>query len=94
MINVLNKNEQVLKGTDYYDLVQNRGNVILMGDHVGDAGMAEGVPHQKAVLKIGFLYDRHEECLPEYMDAFDIVLVDDQTMNVTRAILSLVFNKK
>lgn len=58
MITVLNKNEQVLEGTDYYELVKDRGNVILMGDHIGDAGMAEGVPHQKSILKIGFLYDR------------------------------------
>lgn len=34
-----------------------------------------------------------EEFLPAYMDAFDIVLVDDQTMNVTRAILKYIFNK-
>ncbi|GLV37298.1 cytosolic 5'-nucleotidase IIIB [Carabus blaptoides fortunei] len=92
MITVLNKNEQVLKGTEYYDLVQNRGNVILMGDHVGDAGMAEGVPHRNTVLKIGFLYDSVDVCLPEYLDAFDIVLIDDQTMDVPRALIKLIVN--
>lgn len=30
-----------------------------------------------------------EDSLPTYMDVFDIVLLDDQTMNVPRAIFSL-----
>lgn len=33
-----------------------RHNVILMGDNLGDAEMADGVPNTDAVLKIGFLY--------------------------------------
>lgn len=31
-----------------------------------------------------------EESLPSFKDAFDIVLVDDQTMNVALDILSLI----
>ncbi|XP_018336753.1 7-methylguanosine phosphate-specific 5'-nucleotidase [Agrilus planipennis] len=89
-IHILNKNEFALKGTKYYDMVKDRGNVILMGDHTGDARMAEGVPHQKAILKIGFLYDLAEENLENYKETFDIVLLDDQTMNVVRAILKLI----
>ncbi|KAF5270052.1 hypothetical protein FQA39_LY08464 [Lamprigera yunnana] len=86
-IHVLNKNEYALQGTPYYDLVQNRGNVILMGDSLGDAGMAAGVPHAHSILKIGFLYDKVKENLPAFTDTFDIVLEDDQTMDVIRAIL-------
>ncbi|KAK5644107.1 hypothetical protein RI129_007952 [Pyrocoelia pectoralis] len=89
-IHVLNKNEFVLQGTSYYDLIQNRGNVILMGDSLGDASMANGVSHVHAILKIGFLYDHIEENLPLFMDTFDIVLEDDQTMAVIRAILKYV----
>lgn len=58
IIHVLNKNELALKGTKYYDLVKDRENVILMGDSLGDAGMADGVPQVHAILKIGFLYDQ------------------------------------
>lgn len=53
----MNKNEYALKGTEYYELVQDRENVILLGDSLGDAGMADGMPHCNSVLKIGFLYD-------------------------------------
>lgn len=112
-IHVLNKNEFALKGTKYYDLVKDRDNVILMGDSLGDAGMADGIPHANAVLKIGFLYDhvrtwlywkmiksnfslsyvffKIKENLPNFMDTFDIVLEDDQSMDVVRGILKCVF---
>lgn len=56
-IHIFNKNEYALKGTEYYDMVQSRDNVILMGDSVGDAGMADGMEHANAVLKIGFIHD-------------------------------------
>ncbi|KAK4887340.1 hypothetical protein RN001_003611 [Aquatica leii] len=90
-IHVLNKNEYALQGTQYYDLVRNRGNVILMGDSLGDAGMADGVAHARSILKIGFLYDHVQESLPGFLDTFDIVLEDDQTMDVISAILKRIF---
>ena len=36
--------------------MSNRHNVILIGDSLGDADMADGVPNTDAVFKIGFLY--------------------------------------
>lgn len=57
LIHVFNKNEFALKNTKYYDLIRNRDNVILMGDSLGDAGMADGISHANAILKIGFLYE-------------------------------------
>lgn len=57
MIHAFNKNETALEGTEYYDLVHERDHVIVMGDSLGDADMANGVPSQSHLLKIGFLYD-------------------------------------
>ncbi|XP_053685561.1 7-methylguanosine phosphate-specific 5'-nucleotidase [Sabethes cyaneus] len=93
MIHTFNKNETALKGTEYYELVHDRDHVIVMGDSIGDAGMADGIPTSSHVLKIGFLFDHPEQNLPRYMDTFDIVLIDDQTMDVPRAILEMVKNK-
>lgn len=61
-----------------------------MGDSLGDATMANGVPSQIHILKIGFLFDHPEQNLPAYLEKFDIVLIDDQTMIVARSIIDLV----
>lgn len=57
IIHILNKNEQAIHETEYFDLIRDRDNVILMGDMIGDSEMAEGVPHN-TVLKIGFVYEK------------------------------------
>ena len=49
--------------------------------------MVAGTIDACAVLKIGFLYDNVESSLSSYMEVFDIVLVDDQTMQVPIDIL-------
>ncbi|XP_066996917.2 7-methylguanosine phosphate-specific 5'-nucleotidase [Anabrus simplex] len=89
-IHTFNKNEHAIENSEYFKLITGRNNVILMGDVVGDADMAEGVKDANAVLKIGFLYDQVEENLDSYLDHFDVVLVDDQTMDVTNGLLSLI----
>lgn len=93
MIHTYNKNETVLKGSEYYELVHDRDHVIVLGDSLGDAGMADGVPKTSHILKIGFLFDHIEKNLPLYMETFDIVLLDDQTMDVPRGIIDLIKSK-
>ncbi|XP_044749086.1 7-methylguanosine phosphate-specific 5'-nucleotidase [Coccinella septempunctata] len=92
LIHIYSKNEHALEGTDYFKLISQRNNVILLGDSIGDAGMADGLPNTNAVLKIGFLYfekDLAEKKLSDYLNYFDIVLEDDQTMDVLGSILAL-----
>ncbi|XP_054267811.1 7-methylguanosine phosphate-specific 5'-nucleotidase A-like [Macrosteles quadrilineatus] len=86
IIHVFNKNEQLIQNTTYYSELSGRSNVILLGDSVGDAKMADGVPHD-TVLKIGFLNNHIEEALEQYKELFDIVLANDQTMDVLLHIL-------
>jgi 5'-nucleotidase len=87
LIHIFNKNEGVLLDTEYEKLIHNRPNVILLGDSLGDTVMANGFPSLNYVLKIGFLNDKVDEFLPQYMDAFDIVAIKDDTFNVPNAIL-------
>ncbi|XP_075237541.1 cytosolic 5'-nucleotidase IIIB isoform X2 [Lycorma delicatula] len=90
-IHVFNKNEKTVKNSEYFKEVNHCINVLLMGDSLGDANMAEGVPQHGTVLKIGFLTTNHvDEYLPQYMDKFDIVLLDDQTMDIPLTILDSV----
>lgn len=71
-------------------MVKDRSNVLLMGDNIGDAAMAEGMEHCDVVIKIGFLSNSLDGNLQNYLNHFDIVLLNDSTMNVPNAILKLV----
>lgn len=86
LIHVFNKNEHAVE-QDYFKLLDRRRNVLLMGDTTGDASMVDGMVNTRAVLKIGFLYDNAEDSLSSYMEHFDMVLIDDQTMQVPTDIL-------
>lgn len=90
IIHSFNKNEHAVEKSDYFKDLAGRNNVLLLGDELGDAGMADGVHNANSVLKIGFLYDRVEDRLEEFQKHFDIVLIDDQTMDVVNGILNLV----
>lgn len=87
VIHTHNKNETAIKNTDYYERVKERNNVLLMGDNMGDAGMAEGMEHCDVVIKIGFLGRNTEANLQNYIKTFDIVLLNDHTMDVANSIL-------
>ncbi|XP_066586070.1 7-methylguanosine phosphate-specific 5'-nucleotidase [Prorops nasuta] len=86
LIHAFNKNEHSLESS-YLKNLKDRRNVILMGDTTGDVHMADGLDDAQTILRIGFLYDDVELCLEAYKNIYDIVLVDDQTMQVTLEIL-------
>ena len=55
--------------------------------------MAAGVTNPDTVLTIGFLNKNIETSLLTYQESFDIVLVDDQTMDVPNTIISDILAK-
>ncbi len=69
------------------DLLQ-RKNLLLIGDSLGDLTMSEGIPHEN-IIKIGYLNDRPER-LPQYVDAYDIVILGDPSMDVVLRILQFI----
>ena len=92
MIHVFNKNESAIHGSPYFKTLEKRKNIILMGDSLGDLNMASGFKDPENLLKIGFLNDTSEQKIKTYMDLYDIVLVDDQSMDVPNKILGKIFN--
>nr|XP_034177925.1 7-methylguanosine phosphate-specific 5'-nucleotidase [Osmia lignaria] len=86
LIHVFNKNEHTIE-QEYLKVLEGRRNVFLMGDTTGDASMVDGMGDIGAVIKVGFLYDHIESSLSSFMEKFDIVLVDDQTMQIPINIL-------
>eukprot|EP00246_Nothoceros_aenigmaticus_P008887 TRINITY_DN2409_c0_g3_i2.p1 TRINITY_DN2409_c0_g3~~TRINITY_DN2409_c0_g3_i2.p1 ORF type:complete len:359 (+),score=44.76 TRINITY_DN2409_c0_g3_i2:3-1079(+) len=95
-IHVLNKNEHALEmaaplhddkgravGPEHENgatVVEGRTNVLLLGDHLGDLGMSDGVNYDNRI-SVGFLNENVENWLHIYKDAFDVVVVNDGSMN-------------
>ncbi|MCL4129634.1 UNVERIFIED_CONTAM: hypothetical protein GTU68_062500 [Idotea baltica] len=91
LIHMFNKNENSIHSSDYFGDLRSRSNVLLLGDSLGDVKMAVGVPPGSNVLKIGFLnHSNVTERVRAYESAFDIVLVNDQSMAVPNSILALI----
>ncbi|KAJ6816494.1 7-methylguanosine phosphate-specific 5'-nucleotidase A [Iris pallida] len=92
-IHVLNKNEHALDmaapvhdnlgdpngSVNDYSLVKNRTNVLLLGDHIGDLGMSDGVEYENRI-SVGFLNGNTEESFGSYREAFDVVYLNDASM--------------
>uniref|UniRef100_A0A5F9CJW3 5'-nucleotidase n=3 Tax=Oryctolagus cuniculus TaxID=9986 RepID=A0A5F9CJW3_RABIT len=87
LIHTYNKNSSVCENSGYFQKLQGRTNILLLGDSMGDLTMAEGAPDVQNILKIGFLNDKVEERRERYMDAYDIVLERDETLDVVNGLL-------
>ncbi|CAL9706229.1 unnamed protein product [Knipowitschia caucasica] len=90
LIHVYNKHDGALRNSEYFKQLKENGNVLLMGDSLGDLSMADGVANVDHILKIGFLNDKVEERLDKYLEHYDIVLVRDETLEVPNSILQKV----
>lgn len=67
-------------------LVEDRSSVITMGDHLNDPKMKDGIPGIENTFDIGFLNYAVDKNLENYLNAFDMVLVDDQSFEVVNEI--------
>uniref|UniRef100_A0A4W5R501 5'-nucleotidase n=2 Tax=Hucho hucho TaxID=62062 RepID=A0A4W5R501_9TELE len=94
LIHIYNKREGSLLNTGHFQELKSRHNVLLVGDSLGDLTMADGVHGMENILKIGFLNDKVEERKTAYLNAYDIVLVKDETMDVPNALLLHLTNTK
>lgn len=86
MIHMFNKSENSVHDPE----LEHRHNVVLLGDSLGDLRMADGVKNVNVVLSIGFLNKKISDNLPHYKEKYDVVLVDDQTMDFPLAVLDAI----
>ncbi|XP_056152672.1 7-methylguanosine phosphate-specific 5'-nucleotidase-like [Lampris incognitus] len=90
LIHTFNKREGALSHAAQLRELQGRPNVLLLGDSLGDLTMADGVSKPQNILTIGFLNDQVEERKESYVNSFDIVLVNDETMDIPNAVLNYI----
>ncbi|KAM7463771.1 hypothetical protein LguiA_031892 [Lonicera macranthoides] len=60
--------------------IKKRTNVLLLGDHIGDLGMSDGLNYETRI-SVGFLNDNIESSLDSYRKAFDVVYLKDAPMS-------------
>ncbi|XP_061446677.1 7-methylguanosine phosphate-specific 5'-nucleotidase isoform X1 [Rhineura floridana] len=93
LIHTYNKNNSVLKNTEYFQQLHTRTNILLLGDSMGDLSMADGVADVDNILRVGFLNDRVEDQRGKYIEAYDIVLEKDETLDVANGILHFILTQ-
>jgi hypothetical protein len=73
----------VLEGTAFWKQCQleKRHNILLLGDSLGDADMANGLQFaEDEIVRVGFLNTSVNEKLETYLQRFDVVLTDDSSL--------------
>lgn len=94
IIHSLNKYEIILEKFPIFKKIENRKNVLLLGDQIDDVGMITGFPF-KTLLKIGFLNERpgeeNPERLKQYTENYDIVLTGDPGVEYINELLKETF---
>lgn len=90
IIHSLNKSEVSLPD-DIKMLINNRPNIVLLGDSLSDVRMAKESARKNA-LKIGFLDENIEENKSFFEEAFDIVATDNTGFDSIMNILSIFDN--
>jgi cytosolic 5'-nucleotidase 3 len=87
----LNKDATMIKDFPAaYALVKNRKNVLLLGDSLSDVGMIKGYVCEN-LIKIGFLNERIEENIDRYKDCYDIVILNDGSMQCVNDLMEELF---
>ena len=86
VLHMFNKNEgRLLDDPSFVPLLE-RANVVLAGDSLGDAAMADGGGHA-LVLRFGLLNDGIQSLLAQYSTLYDVVLLDDAPLFPALAVL-------
>lgn len=86
IIHVMNKDETAVQDFPVFDVIKNRKNVLLLGDSLEDIGMVKGFDYDN-LIKIGFLNENVEENLEEYKRNFDVVILNDSSLDYINKLL-------
>jgi len=86
IIHSMNKNETVIKNLKVFKKIENRKNIILLGDGLGDINMADGFNYNK-IIKIGFLNDNVDKKIGFFKENYDVIILNDSSMEYINILL-------
>ena len=86
IIHSFNKDETVVKNFPIYEDIKERKNILLLGDGIGDAGMADGFDYEN-IIKIWFLNNDTPENREKFSETFDLIILNDGPMDEVNEIL-------
>ncbi|MBU4275019.1 hypothetical protein KKE19_04385 [Patescibacteria group bacterium] len=83
----MNKDETIIQNyPEVFSEIKNRKNIILLGDNLDDVGMAQGFDYDN-LIKIGFLNDKIKENLEYYKKTFDVLILNDGSLEFVNILL-------
>lgn len=86
IIHSYNKWETVVKDFPIYEKIKDKKNILLLGDGLGDAQMADGYDY-KNIIRIWFLNNDTPENRQHYQKKFDLIILNDGPMDEVNNIL-------
>jgi len=86
IIHSFNKDETVVKNFPIYENIKDRKNILLLGDGIGDAWMADGFDYE-TIIKIWFLNNDSPENREKFSEAYDLIVFDDGDMEEVNNLL-------
>ena len=90
IVHVFNKDESQIKDTPYYEKISKRRNILLLGDSIGDLKMTGQIDFDE-IIRIGFLNENIEQNIGDYKKAFDIIILNDGSLDFVNDLLKELF---
>lgn len=88
IIHSMNKDEAMLSNIpEIFNEIRGRKNVLLLGDSLSDPEMIDAFEYEN-LIKIGFLNENPEEYLESYKKTFDVVILNDGSMDFVNELIS------
>ena len=91
IIHIMNKDETAIQNFPVFETIKNRKNVLLLGDGLNDIGMVKGFDY-KNLIKIGFLNENVEENLESFKANYDVLILNDSSMDYINKLLREIVN--
>jgi len=86
VIHSFNKDETVVKNFPIYEDIKERKNILLLGDGLWDAQMADGFDYEN-IIKIWFLNNDSPDNREKFSETFDLIILDDGDMDEVNKII-------